>query len=144
MRSNASASTMRRASSKSRWKRSSSSSTIRWAAPSRWMPSWVSICTSITVPLVPCSTRSDATFTSLAFSPKIAQNFFRRQRGLALGRDLADQHVAGVDLGTDVDHAGFIQARGSRCSKFGMSRTSLAPSFVSRAITTSSSMWIEV
>ena len=33
------------------------------------------------------------------------QLFFRRQRGLALGRDLADQHVARVDLGTDVDDA---------------------------------------
>jgi hypothetical protein len=38
------------------------------------------------------------------------QLLFRRQRGLALGRDLADQHVAGVDLGADVDDARLVQA----------------------------------
>ena len=43
---------------------------------SRTMPSRVNTCTSITVPLVPCSTRSDVSFTSLAFSPKIARSSF--------------------------------------------------------------------
>src|SRR5690606_1546922 len=38
------------------------------------------------------------------------QFFFRRQLGLALGRDLAHQHVVGGDFGADVDDAGIIQA----------------------------------
>ena len=38
------------------------------------------------------------------------QLLFRRQRGLALGRDLAHQHIARVDLGADVDDARFVQA----------------------------------
>src|SRR6185369_17135745 len=37
--------------------------------------------------------------------------FFRRQLTFALRRDLADQDVAGLDLGADVDDAGFIEAR---------------------------------
>ena len=43
---------------------------------SRWMPSRVKTCTSITVPLVPWSTRSEVSFTSDAFSPKIARSSF--------------------------------------------------------------------
>ena len=39
------------------------------------------------------------------------QLFFRRQLGFALGRDLADQHVTGLDFGTDVDDARLVQAR---------------------------------
>ena len=41
--------------------------------------------------------------------------------GLALGRDLADQHVAGADLGADADDAAVVEvaqdvvARGSGC-----------------------------
>jgi hypothetical protein len=38
------------------------------------------------------------------------QLLFRRQRGLALGRDLAHQHVAGLHFGADVDDAGLVQA----------------------------------
>ena len=38
------------------------------------------------------------------------QLFFRRQRGLALGRDLADQRVARVHFGADVDDARLVQA----------------------------------
>ena len=49
---------------------------ICWARLSRWMPSRVNTCTSITVPLVPWSTRSDVSFTSEAFSPKIARSSF--------------------------------------------------------------------
>jgi hypothetical protein len=36
----------------------------------------VNTCTSITVPLMPEGTRSDVSFTSLAFSPKIARSSF--------------------------------------------------------------------
>ena len=38
------------------------------------------------------------------------QLLFRRQLGLALRRDLAHQHVTRIDLGTDVDDAGIIEA----------------------------------
>ena len=37
------------------------------------------------------------------------QLFFRSQLRLALGRDLADQNVAVLDLGADADHAALIQ-----------------------------------
>ncbi len=37
------------------------------------------------------------------------QLLLRRQLGLALGRHLAHQDVAGLDLGTDVDDAGLVQ-----------------------------------
>ena len=37
--------------------------------------------------------------------------FFRRQLGLALRRDLADQHVACIHFGADVDDAGVVQPR---------------------------------
>ena len=43
---------------------------------SRWMPSRVKTCTSMTVPLMPDGTRSDVSFTSEAFSPKIARSSF--------------------------------------------------------------------
>ena len=49
---------------------------ICWARLSRGMPSRVKTCTSMTVPLVPWSTRSDVSFTSEAFSPKIARSSF--------------------------------------------------------------------
>ncbi|CAM5196674.1 hypothetical protein CDEN61S_01685 [Castellaniella denitrificans] len=38
------------------------------------------------------------------------QLFFRRQLGLALGRDLADQHVVGAHFGADVHDPGIVQA----------------------------------
>ena len=37
------------------------------------------------------------------------QFFFRRNHALAFRRYLADQNVAGLNLGTDVDNAGFVQ-----------------------------------
>ena len=74
------------------------------------------------------------------------QLLFRRQLRLALRRHLADQHVAGLDFGADVDDAGFVEARPSCASpRLEMSRViSSAPSLVSRATTESSSMWIDV
>ena len=39
-------------------------------------PSRVKICTSITVPSIPEGTRSEVSFTSDAFSPKIARSSF--------------------------------------------------------------------
>ena len=43
---------------------------------SRGMPSRVNTCTSMTVPECPTDTRSDVSFTSDAFSPKIARSSF--------------------------------------------------------------------
>ena len=37
------------------------------------------------------------------------QLFFRRHRAFALGRDLADQDVAGMHLGADIDDARFVE-----------------------------------
>ena len=75
IRSKASASTMRSWSFRSRRNRGLVVDD-RWARLSRWMPSRVNTCTSMTVPLVPWSTRSDVSFTSEAFSPKIARSSF--------------------------------------------------------------------
>ena len=61
--------------------------------------------TSTTLPRSPCGRRSELSFTSRAFSPKIA----RRRRSSAVssvspfGRDLADEDVAGPNLRADVD-----------------------------------------
>ena len=60
---------------------------------------------------MPVGTLKEVSFTSEAFSPKDrAQQFlFRRELGFALGRDLADQDIAGLDLGTDKHDARLIQ-----------------------------------
>jgi hypothetical protein len=73
------------------------------------------------------------------------QALFGRLLGLALGGDLADQDVAGP---TSAPMR--MMPRSSRSARissdrFGMSRViSSAPSLVSRASTSCSSMWIEV
>ena len=87
---------------------------------SRSMPSRVNTCTSITVPDMPDGTRRQVSFTSrrLLAEDGAQQLFFRRQLGFALGRDLADQHVAGFDFGADVDDAGLVQA-GQLCARTG-------------------------
>ena len=67
---------------------------------------------STTLPRSPWGRRSELeSFTSRAFSPKIA----RRRRSSAVssvspfGRDLADEDVAGADLGADVDDALLVE-----------------------------------
>ena len=47
---------------------------------------------------------------SLLAENRAQQLLFRRQRGLTLGRDLADQRVAGLDFGTHVDDARLVEA----------------------------------
>ena len=47
------------------------------------------------------------------------QFFFRRQRGFALGRNLADQDVARLDDGADADDAAFIQVAQERLADVG-------------------------
>ncbi len=73
------------------------------------------------------------------------QLFFRRHRAFALGRDLADENIAGVHFGADVDDACFVEVlEGFFRDVRNVARDFLGPSFVSRAITSNSSMWIEV
>ena len=112
---------------------------ICWARLSRWMPSRVNTCTSMTVPsdaLV--GTRSDVSFTSEAFSPKIARSSFSSGVSVVspFGVTLPTSVSPGLHFGADVDDAGLVQAASCFSARFGMSRViSSAPSLVSRAIT---------
>lgn len=89
----------------------------------------------------------DVSRTSEAFSPKMARRsfFFRRHRALALRCDLADQNVARRHFGTDVDDTGFVEVL-QRFFRYvrNVARDFFGPSLVSRAITSNSSMWMEV
>ena len=50
--------------------------------------------------------------TSRAFSLKIARiSFSSAELGLALRRDLADEQMAGVDVGADADDAALVEVR---------------------------------
>jgi hypothetical protein len=71
--------------------------------------------------------------------------FFRRHRAFALRRDLADQDVARLHFRADIDDAGFVEVlqRFFRDVR-NVARDFLRPSLVSRAMTSNSSMWIEV
>ena len=79
---------------------------------SRSMPSRVNTCTSITVPR---DARRHAQRRVLHVGRLLAEDraqqlLFRRQLRLALRRDLADQHVARLDFGADVDDARLVEA----------------------------------
>ena len=50
-----------------------------------------------------------ADLAGLLAEDRAQQALFRRQLGLALRRDLADQHVAGADLGADADDAAVVE-----------------------------------
>ena len=62
-----------------------------------------------------------ADLTRLLTEDRAEQTLFRRQLGLALGRDLADEDVARADLGADADDAALVEvledvlATGSGC-----------------------------
>ena len=100
-----------RSSSRSLARRSISARSIAMARSSLSMPRRENTRTSTTVPVTPGGTLSEVSRTSAAFSPKIARSSFSsgRHRRLALGRDLADQDVAGVHLGADVDDARLVE-----------------------------------
>src|SRR5690606_2964311 len=129
-RSKVAPSTMRNSSFRSLRISSSCCFSMARARESRSTPSRVKTCTSMTVPLVPVGTRREVSFTSLAFSPKMARSsfssgvswvlafvcedcvkkvFFLSRLGLALRGNLAHQDVAGVDRGTHVDDARLVQ-----------------------------------
>ena len=67
--------------------------------------------TPMTLPVSPCGTFSEVSRTSRAFSPKIARS--SRSSGVSsvspFGRDLADQDVAGDDVGADPDDAALVE-----------------------------------
>jgi hypothetical protein len=67
----------------------------------------------MTLPPSPCGTLSEVSRTSRAFSLKMARISFssRGQLGLALRRHLADEQVAGADLGADADDAAVVEVR---------------------------------
>ena len=101
----------------------------------------------MTLPVSPCGTFSDVSRTSRAFSPKIARS--RRSSGVS------SVSPFGVTLPTRMSPGPTsapmrMMPRSSRSlrmssDRFGMSRViSSAPSFVSRASISCSSMWIEV
>ena len=55
--------------------------------------------------------RGVANLARLLTEDRAEQPLLRGQLGLALGRDLADQDVAGHDLGTDADDAALVEVR---------------------------------
>ena len=74
--------------------------------PRRWKTR-----TSTTVPVTPGGTfkRGVADVGGLFTEDGAKQFLFRRHRGFALGRHLADQDVAGMHLGTDIDDARLVE-----------------------------------
>ena len=67
--------------------------------------------TSMTLPCSPCghAQRGVLHLARLLTEDRAQQLLFRRQLGLALGRDLADEDVARLHLGADADDALFVE-----------------------------------
>ena len=65
----------------------------------------------MTLPVSPCGTlrRGVADLAGLLAEDGAQQALFGGELGLALGRDLADQHVAGLDLGADADDPALVE-----------------------------------
>ena len=110
-------------------------------------PSRVKTCTSITVPAMPEGTRRLVSLTSLAFSPKITR------RSFSSGVSWVSPFGVTLPTSTSPDFTSApmnTMPESSRrlnwfSDRFEMSRVmSSGPSLVSRATTSSSSMWIEV
>ncbi len=104
----------------------------------RWTP--------MTLPDSPCGTFSEVSRTSRAFSPKIARS--RRSSGVSSVSPLGVTLPTRMSPGTTSAPMRMMprSSRSARTSSetFGMSRViSSAPSLVSRASTSCSSMWIE-
>jgi hypothetical protein len=84
-------------------------------SPRSFSTTWSSmrekIFTSMTTPSMPGGTFSDESFTSFAFSPKIAVSSFSSGLNscLALRRDLSDQDVARLDVRADADDAALVE-----------------------------------
>ena len=111
------------------------------------MPSRVNTCTSMTVPFMPAGTRSEVSFTSDAFSPKMARSSFSSgvscasPFGVTLPTRMSPAATV-APMNTIPDSSSFDSALSLT---FGMSDViSSIPSLVSRATHTSSSMWMVV
>ena len=109
--------------------------------------SFVRMRTSITLPCCPCGTRRLVSFTSRAFSPKIARKSFSS----AVNSVSPFGVIFPTRMSPAATHAPILtipsSSRSRRLSSptFGMSLViSSGPSFVSRASTSCFSMWIEV
>ena len=65
----------------------------------------------MTVPSTPGGTLSELSFTSLAFSPKIAVSSFSSGESSVspFGRDLADQDITGLHAGADTNDATLVE-----------------------------------
>ena len=142
-----SSSRMRCWSSKSLRTDSSSWRSIDSARPSFSTPSRVNTRTSMTVPSMPGGTRRDVSFTSDAFSPKIARSSFSSgvswvsPFGVTLPTRMSPA-LTSAPMNAMPDSSSFVRAASPT---FGMSAvTSSGPSLVSRATQVSSSMWIVV
>ncbi len=135
-------------SSRSLARRSISSRSIAMARSSLSTPWRLNTRTSTTVPddARRHAQRGVAHVGSLFAEDGAQKLFFRRHRAFALRRDLADQDVARLNFGTDIDDARFVEVASALLrATFGISRViSSGPSLVSRAMTSNSSMWIEV
>ena len=140
-------STMRSWSSKSFLTWRSCSFSIEMARSSFSMPSRVNTCTSITVPSMPEGTRSEVSFTSEAFSPKMARSNFSSgvswvsPFGVTLPTRMSPAATS-APMYTMPDWSSLPRL----CSPtLGISAViSSEPSLVSRATQVSSSMWIVV
>ena len=116
---------------------------MSFARTSFSMPSRVNTCTSMTVPFMPDGTRSDVSFTSEAFSPKMARSSFSSgvswvsPFGVTLPTRMSPAATV-APTNTIPDSSSFPSALSLT---FGMSEViSSTPSLVSRATHTSSSM----
>ena len=103
--------------------------------------------TSMTLPRSPCGTRSDVSFTSRAFSPKIARSSFSSAVssvspfGVILPTRMSPEFTSAPTRMMPFSS----RSRSDSSPTFGMSRViSSGPSFVSRDSTSCFSMWIDV
>jgi hypothetical protein len=110
------------------------------------MPWRLNTRTSTTVPATPGGSAARCRARRGLFAEDGAQQlFFRRHRAFALRRDLADQDVARLHFGADVDDARFVEvAQRFLADVRDVAGDLFRPSLVSRAMTSNSSMWIEV
>ena len=102
--------------------------------------------TSTTVPVTPGGTLSEVSRTSAAFSPKIARSSFSGVIGVSpLGVTLPTRMSPAWTSAPMYTIPASSRLRRLSSPTFGMSRViDSGPSLVSRAITSNSSMWIEV
>ena len=125
----------------------SSKSSLAVARASFFSPSRVNTWTSITVPFMPDGMRREVSFTSDAFSPKMARSSF--SSGVSwvspLGVILPTRTSPGFTSAPMYTIPDSSSLDSALSPTLGMSRLiSSEPSFVSRATQDSSWMWMEV